>query len=144
MPLEPLVLDEPLKRTLRRTVSIAAVVGLVIALSAHNIRSWPLAALLVMWFSLGGHYVEIWFLRSVGPRLPGGRSVRAVARLVVWLVGGAGLALGMALTTRLLLGDWRGLFPAWYWGGLAFVGVELVVHLWLQLRRLPSFYNGRG
>jgi len=29
-------------------------------------------------------------------------------------------------------------------GGLAFIGIELVTHLVLQLRGRPSFYDGRG
>ncbi len=136
-------LHEPLWRTLRRTVSIAVVVGLVVAVSRHDFRAWPLVTLLALWFSLGGHYLEIGFLRWVRPRLAGAPAVQAAARLLTWFVGGVGLAWGMSLTGR-LVGPWRAVFPAWYWGGLAFVGVELAVHLWLQLRRRASFYNGRG
>jgi hypothetical protein len=143
VPQEP-ALDEPLKQTLRRTVSIAAVVGLVIALSGHNLRAWPLVTLLVLWFSLGGHYLEVWFLTSVRPRVPNARAIQAAARLVTWFVGGVALAGGMALTVRVLVGFWRAPFPAWYWGGLVFVGVELVAHLVLQLRGRASFYNARG
>jgi len=35
-------------------------------------------------------------------------------------------------------------WPAWWLGGLAFIGIELTVHLLLLLRGRPSFYNGRG
>jgi hypothetical protein len=35
-------------------------------------------------------------------------------------------------------------WPHWWVGGLAFVGIELVVHLVLHLRGNTSFYNGRG
>jgi hypothetical protein len=34
--------------------------------------------------------------------------------------------------------------PAWWFGGIAFIGIELLAHLALQLRGRPSFYNGRG
>lgn len=138
-------MGEPLHTTLRRTVSIAAVVGLVIALSTHrSIRAWPAATLVALWFSFGGHWVEVAFLRQVRPRLRPAPRVQVGARLLVWFVGGVGLSLGLALSARALLGSWRTAFPAWYWGGLAFVAIELVVHVALQLRRLPSFYNGRG
>jgi hypothetical protein len=50
----------------------------------------------------------------------------------------------MALTARVLGGVRSGRWPAWYFGGLAFLGLELAIHLWLQLRGRPSFYNGRG
>jgi len=36
-------------------------------------------------------------------------------------------------------------WPAWWWGGLGFIGVELSAHLLLlQARGASSFYNGRG
>ena len=35
-------------------------------------------------------------------------------------------------------------WPAWWLGGLAFIGIELLAHLLLQLRGRPSFYNGRN
>jgi hypothetical protein len=28
--------------------------------------------------------------------------------------------------------------------GVAFIGIEFIPHLFLQLRGRPSFYNGRG
>jgi hypothetical protein len=59
-------------------------------------------------------------------------------------VGGAGLGLGMALTAILLAGFRAARWPAWWLGGVALIGLELVVHVLLQLRGRPSFYNGRG
>jgi hypothetical protein len=70
-----------------------------------------------------------------------------LARLGVWFVGGTGLALGMGLTAMALgfpPAQWRAWGPAWWLGGLVFIGIELVVHLALQLRGRPSFYDGRG
>ncbi len=141
-PSEPVA--EPLKRTLSRNLSLAAVVGLAIALSSRNLRAWPFATLLASWFALGGHYVEIGYLRLLRPRLRAARPVQIAARLLVWFGGGVGLGFGMALTARAVLGAWPARAPAWYWGGLMFVGIELVVHAVLALRRLPSFYSGRG
>jgi hypothetical protein len=62
----------------------------------------------------------------------------------VWFVGGIGLALGMELTAMALIGFQPSRWPPWWLGGLAFIGVELVAQLFLQLRGRPSFYNGRG
>ena len=62
----------------------------------------------------------------------------------VWFVGGTGLALGMALTALGLGGFPPGQWPAWWVGGLAFIGLELVAHLLPLLRGRPSFYDGRG
>jgi hypothetical protein len=105
---------------------------------------WPLATLLVLWPSFGGHWVDLWFLNWLRPRLPVARAVQVASRIAVWFVGGTALALGMALTA-IVLTRWRPVrWPAWWLGGLAFIGVELVAHLALQLRGRPSFYNGRG
>ncbi len=78
------------------------------------------------------------------PRLPAARPVQIAARAAVWFIGGIVLALGMAMTAR-LLAQWRpARWPAWWIGGLAFIGVELAVHSVLQLRGRRSFYDGRG
>jgi len=50
----------------------------------------------------------------------------------------------MRLTAMTLAGFRRMHWPPWWIGGLGFIGLELVVHLVLQLRGRPSFYNGRG
>jgi hypothetical protein len=135
---------EPLGRTLLRTGTIALVVGAVLARTWGGLQRWPLATLLVLWFSFGGHWVELWFLNWLRPRLPVARAVQVGARFGVWFVGGTGLGLGMAMTARLLAGLRLGRWPAWWVGGLAFIGVELIAHLFLQLRGRPSFYDGRG
>jgi hypothetical protein len=54
------------------------------------------------------------------------------------------IALGMALTATSLATVRPRQWPALWLGGFAFIGVELVAQLVLQLRGRPSFYNGRG
>ena len=100
-----------------------------------------MAALLILWFSFGGHWVELWFLNWLRPRLSIARGAQAGARVAVWFVGGCALALGMDLTAMALTEFRPAQWPAWWLGGLAFIGLELVVHLVLQLRGQPSFYN---
>ena len=135
---------EPLRKTLLRTVMIALVVGGVVALSSRAWSRWPPAALLVLWFSFGGHWLEVWFLNWLRPRLSIARRVQVAARVGVWFVGGTALAFGMALTARLLAGFPPARGPAWWIGGIAFIGAELVAHLAPHLRGRPSFYDGRG
>ena len=135
---------EPLRQTLTRTVGIALVAGGVIAYSRRDLAQWPAMSTLALWPSLGGHCVELWFLNWVRPRLPRRRALQVVSRLAAWFVGGIVLAAGVWITAAA--------FPstpkpraAWWWiAGLAFVGVELMAHLALQLRGRPIFYNGRG
>jgi hypothetical protein len=135
---------EPLGVTLVRTGVIALVVGAVLALRWGGLSRWPVASLLVLWPSFGGHWVEIAFLNWLRPRLPAARAVQVAARIGAWFVGGAVLAICMVLTAMALAGFRPARWPAWWVGGLAFIAVELVVHLVLQLRGRPCFYDGRG
>ncbi len=136
--------SEPLRTTLLRTVTIALVAGAVLARSIGGLALWPVASVLMLWPSFGGHWVELWFLNWLRPRLPSARVVQAVVRVLVWFVGGIVLALGMALTATALTGLRPARWPPLWFGGLAFIGIELVAQLALQLRGRPSFYNGRG
>jgi hypothetical protein len=134
---------EPLHITILRTGMIAIVVGAVLARFWLGTARWLMATLLVLWPSFGGHWVEVWFLNWLRPRLSISRGVQVAARVGVWFVGGALLAIGMGLTAMEFGLRWAH-WPAWWLGGLAFIGIELVAHLVLQLRGQPSFYNGRG
>lgn len=135
---------EPFRSTLVRTFAIALVVGaLVTRLWGGGFSRWPAVSLLMLWPAFGGHWVELLFLNWLRPRLPAARATQVAARSAVWFVGGSFLALGMALTA-ITLGIRPMQWPAWWIGGIAFIGVELVAHLGLQLRGQPSVYNGRG
>ena len=135
---------EPLHTMLLRTGIIAIILGAVIARSWGGLARWPIATLLALWPSFGGHWVEVWFLNWLRPRLSIARGVQAAARVGVWFVGGIVLAIGLRLTAMALVRFRPAHWPAWWLGGLAFIGIELVAHLVLQLSARPSFYNGRG
>lgn len=134
---------EPLSRTLARTVTIAVLGGAGLAWGLGGLRLWPAAILVLLWVSLGGHVVEVCFLNSLRPRLPAYRVVQACARIGWWVAGGMVLGLGAKMTatvTALPVSRW----PAWWVAGPAFVGVELIAHLGMVVRRLPNFFDGRG
>ena len=135
---------EPLRVALARNGTIALVVGAVLAWRLGGLSHWPIATLLVLWPSFGGHLVELWFLNYLRPRLPFSRAVHIGVRVMVWFVGGIGLALGMRMTAIALSRFRPGHWPAWWLGGLAFIGIELAAHLGLRLRGRPNFYDGRG
>ena len=136
---------EPLRVTLLRTGMIALIAGAVLSQwRGGGIARWPLAALLVFWISFGGHWVELWFLNWLRPRISTGRAVQAAVRVGVWFLGGALLVVGMELTAKTLAGYQPRQWSLWWLGGLAFIGIELLVHLALQMRGRPCFYNGRG
>jgi hypothetical protein len=135
---------EPLRVTLLRTGIIALMVGALLSLRWGGLARWPVVSLLMLWPAFGGHWVEIFFLNWLRPRLSSTRAIQVMARLAVWVIGGIVLLAGMRLTAMALGGFGRMRWPAWWLAGIAFVGIELVAHLALQLRGRPSFYNGRG
>ena len=139
--------SEPLRTTLIRNILIAICVGTVVA--AWSTRSprpirWPLAVGLMLWPSFGGHWLELWYLNWLRPRLPAARNVQRLARIGVWFVGGCALGVGMVLTARALGGMRPARWPALWVAGVVFIGVELVAHTALQVRGQRSFFNGRG
>jgi hypothetical protein len=135
---------EPLRTTLLRNVTIAIVVGAVLARFSGGLARLPMDSLLVLWPALGGHWVEVWFLNWLRPRLSAARGVQVAARVGVWFVGGIGFAIAMRWTAMALSRHRMAHRPAWWIAGLGFIGIELVAHLALQLRGRSSFYNGLG
>ena len=135
--------EEPLRRTLARNVALAAGVGVVIALQRHRLRlALPIAAL-ALWFSLGGHYVELAFLNGLRARISQGRLIHIGLRLVVWFAGGVVLYVLMAASAHVLPLEAPPL-RMWWYGGLLLIGVELAVHGLLAMRGRPNFYSGHG
>ena len=135
--------SEPWRTTLLRTGTIALAIGVGIGLYQRHLAVVPLAALIALWFTLGGHFVELLFLNrlrhSIVSRLP----MRALVRMVYWFAGGCVLYAGALATRTLLTGHAAAVWP-WWIGGLGFVAIELVVHSILRARRLPNFYDGNG
>jgi hypothetical protein len=124
---------ESFRTTLLRTGAIALAVGAALSFSMGGFSKLPIAFLVALWPSLGGHYVEVFFLKFLRPSLPS--SMRTPVRLGVWFLAGIVLAFAMQLTA---------FGPQWWVGGLGFIGIELIVHLLLQLRWKPNFYNSLG
>ena len=135
---------EPLRVTLTRTIAIAIFAGGIVALSSGRPRLWPVMAVVMLWPSFGGHWVELLFLNWLRPRIPSARGTQFAARLGVWFVGGIVLALGAKVTANLLLARPPAAWLPWATAGLGFVAIELVAHAALHLRGRPSFYNGLG
>ena len=133
---------EPLRTTLIRTITIALIIAL--AISRFRPARLPIAFLIALWPSLGGHFVELFFLNVLRLRLPPSRAIQIPARLLTWFLGGALLALAMQLTVDALEPIQSAHAPALLVGAVGFILLELIVHLVLLLLRLPNFYNGRN
>jgi hypothetical protein len=143
-PLHDRPFHEPFGNTLVRNNMIALIVAAIIAVSLPRIFSLPTALLVAYWPTFGGHFIEILYLNYLRPLLPGDRSVRTAARLLAWYIGGAALALGARFTAELLTTCRTPLVPTCVFGGLAFIGIELIAHLALSRSNKANFYDGRG
>jgi len=132
---------EPLHITLVRTGLIGLVLGLVAARVQSQPAAWPQWTAFALWFSFGGHWVELFFLNWFRPRLASARWAQVTGRLFTWLVGGALLMVGARVTVLSLSAQSLRL-PPWWLGGPVFVGLELLVHALPALRGRPNFYNG--
>jgi len=132
---------EPLHVTLVRTGLVGLVLGLIVARLQSQRASWPQWTAFALWFSFGGHWVELFFLNWLRPRLASARWVQVTGRLFTWLVGGTLLMVGARITAASFSGQSLRL-PAWWLGGPVFLCLELLVHALPQLRGQPNFYNG--
>jgi hypothetical protein len=108
-----------------------------------GVNGFAKQTVIMLWPAFGGHWVEILFLNYLRPKLAGSRSVQTVMRFGVWFICGTILALCMG-ATAVAFGRHPPFSRLVAFGGLAFIFVELIAHLFLQLRCRPSFYNGRG
>jgi hypothetical protein len=135
------VAREPLRVTLTRTIGIALIAGAALASRSGGLALWPVMSVVMLWPSLGGHYVELAYLDVVRPRLSATRTVQTLARIAVWFVGGALMVVGMHFTAILLHAPRPLPTSAWWIGGFVFIGIELVVHLALHMRGRSSFFN---
>ena len=133
---------EPLHVTLLRTGLLGLVVGVAAARLQGRPRLWPEWTAFALWFTFGGHWVELLFLNWVRPRLASARGAQIAGRLGVWLVGGTVLLAGARLTVP-LLSSYAIRLPSWWLGGPIFLCLELLAHALPALRGRASFFNGR-
>ncbi|PYO37627.1 MAG: hypothetical protein DMD37_07635 [Gemmatimonadetes bacterium] len=133
--------QEPLRVTLVRTGLVGLLVGLIAARVQGQRASWPQWTAFALWFSFGGHWVELFFLNWCRPRLGPARRAQITGRLLTWLVGGTLLMIGARITALSLSAQALRL-PPWWLGGPVFLVLELLVHALPQLRGQPNFYNG--
>ena len=135
---------EPARSVIARTFTIAALAGVAFALRGGLAR-FPLGFAIALWPALGGHFVEVWFLNWLRPRIPAAHRIQVAARVLVWFAAGVLFALAMQATLAVMTGVNPRRWVAWWIAGLAFIGIELLAHaMMLRLRGRASFYDGAG
>jgi energy-coupling factor transporter transmembrane protein EcfT len=135
---------EPFASTVARNATLAVVIGGIVAWRAGTIALWPVVSAAALWLTFGGHYLEVWYLSWLRPRLTPSRVVGAAVRVIVWFLGGILLGNGVKATLRLSSLTQGTRRPAWWLFGVILVVAELLVHAMLSLRRRPNFYDGAG
>ena len=115
----------------------------MVALTAPRM-AWPIAFVLALWPSFGGHWIELAFLNGLRPIVPSSRGAQLAARVIVWCAGGIAIGLAVLACARLFPSTRERHLFAWWLAAPAFVAIELVAHVGLALRGRPSVYDGRG
>jgi hypothetical protein len=139
----PLPFSEPWHTTALRTGSLALVIGAGAGLLRRDLAVVPLITVLALWFTLGGHFLEVLFRNRLRQLISGGPIFLAIARVAYWFFGGAALFEGAVATRGLLAGRTNVPF-SWWMAGASFVAAELLIHLGLRARGQYSIYDRRG
>jgi hypothetical protein len=134
---------EPPRNTVLRTGSLALAIGLGVGLYLRRPAAVPVATIVALWFTLGGHFAEVLFRNRLAINLGASVPAYLLARVLYWFAAGSALFAG-ALATLAVLSDRPGHPWPWWIGGTGFVVAELAVHLVMRLRGEASVYNGGG
>jgi hypothetical protein len=134
---------EPWRTTALRTGLLALAIGVGVGLYERQLAVAPWVSLFALWFTLGGHFLEVLFRNRLRRHISGPPAVQGLVRVAYWFAGGSVLFEGAQATRALLAGRDSGPLP-WWLAGIAFAGVELLIHLGLRARGQPSVYDGRG
>ncbi len=133
-------MTEPARATIMRNGTIALCMGAILALATRRPSIFPQMAAVALWPSFGGHFVEIFFLNHLAPRMPDSDLPLRSARLALWFVAGIAIAYCMQWTSVLLGGPGR-IRPAWWLAGLLFIGLELIANALLWSSGRPNFFT---
>ncbi len=136
--------------TILRTFAIAVVLTTVLSgvlyaaglATGSPIRLWLTTFPAILWFPLGGHFVELVYLNFLRIRWPWWHRHRRSGRIIVWFLGGLPLGAGLWWTWTSLGNTLPAALP-WWWGMPFFVVVEFIVHGIRHTLGYPNFWDGR-
>src|SRR5258705_12182969 len=128
-------------KALTRNTLLAIPLALLLAavLPGQGTFGWQFLDAFTVAFSFTyiGHLVETLLLKIPGIETPIGKIVRVLG----WFAGGLWCYV-LARWALVLYGRDTRELPSLLWGGVFFVGLELVVHALLQASGKPNFYSG--
>lgn len=134
---------EPWRTTAFRTGSLALAAGVCVGLIKRHLAVVPSVTLFALWFTLGGHFLELLIRNRLRWYISDQPEAQALARLAYWFVSGAVL-FDAAQAMQTLFDGRVPVRLSWWLAGIGFVGVELLVHLGLRARGEASVYDSRG
>lgn len=129
-------------KALTRNTLLALPLALVLVavLPRRGAFGWDFfdAFTLAFCFTYVGHLVEVLLLKLPGIEMPLGK----VVRMLGWFAGGL-WCYELGRWVLLLYGRSTSELPPLLWGGVFFVGLQFVLHGFLQASGKPSFYSGQ-
>ena len=135
--------SERWRTTALRTGLLALAAGVAVGVIKRHLAVVPSVTLFALWFTLGGHFLELLFRNRLREFVSDQPAAQMLARIAYWFLGGAVL-FEAAQTTQALFARHVSVPFSWWLAGIGFVGVELLVHLRLRARGEASVYDGRG
>jgi hypothetical protein len=123
---------------LTRNTLLAAPVALVVSMMLPASFDWLDAFTIAFSFCYVGYLVEKALLMLPGIETGIGKLIRMLG----WFAGGLWCWV-LARWALLAYGRDISQLPSLLWGGLFFVGLQLVVHTILQVARKPNFFSGQ-
>jgi len=134
---------EPWQKTATRTVLLALAIGAAVGWFRHRLALVFPVSLFALWFTLGGHYLEVLFRNHLRLQLPRAALSQLSARLIYWFLGGSAIYAATLTTSQALAPHWPS-GARWWLVGLAFLAAELLIHGLMAARGQASIYDGHG
>ena len=92
-------------------------------------------------YLFGGHWPELWFINYLKFRLPHRVLVLYPVRILFWYAIGVILTFLSRFVVILISGSDHGIGRWWEYAAI-YVIIELIMHMFLQLVKKKSFWNG--
>jgi len=139
---------EQFMQTLIRTLLTTTVIAVIL----YGLKAFPsrgnnkLTLFEMIWSAIfcvvfGGHWLELLFINHIKFALPKNSAILYLTRIIYWFLSAIPLFF-IANFSLHLFSYHIDLFNKWWFFGIIYIGLELVMYAIMQLRLKKSFYNG--